>query len=66
VGIPEIAAPYKIDIKEMLLQAAAVVTVIQDKLRGDKNNSKVILYSEVHKSFCFIRRHRHCSDKLFT
>jgi hypothetical protein len=37
MGIPEIAAPYKITSKEMLLQAAAVVAMIQDKLRGDKN-----------------------------
>jgi hypothetical protein len=35
--IPDIAAPYKINFKEILLQAAAVVAVIQDKLRGDKN-----------------------------
>jgi hypothetical protein len=37
MGITDTTAPYKINFKDMLLQAASVVAVIQDKLRSDKN-----------------------------
>ena len=37
MGILAITAPYEINFKEILLQATAVVAVIQDKPRGYKN-----------------------------
>jgi len=45
MGIPEIAAPYKINYKYMLLQAAAVVAMIQDKLRCDKKKFRKLSFS---------------------
>jgi len=56
MGISAIRAPCKINFKEILLQAAAVVAVIQDKLRGDKN--KFESYPLVWNALKFLFYHK--------